>query len=150
MTHKLKGSVKNEVSKLMEHYLWIQSKHFVCIKDTKIFWYQIKVLLKHYKKTWMKIPIMRMKITINLILMQMRFYHFFFSFLIDKNVMIYIWMFQSTEENEVNLNQIQEECLESFGTQDFIMEPGIILQLKRFIETRLPLNRINMNCNCIH
>ncbi|XP_067135677.1 negative elongation factor D [Centruroides vittatus] len=40
----------------------------------------------------------------------------------------------SVEDQEVMNSQIQQECVEKFSSQDFIMEPGIFLQLKRYFQ----------------
>lgn len=43
-------------------------------------------------------------------------------------------MSPSVEDQEVMNSQIQQECVEKFSSQDFIMEPGIFLQLKRYFQ----------------
>lgn len=37
-------------------------------------------------------------------------------------------------EPEIDHFQTQQECLEKFGSQDYIMEPGIFVQLKRYFQ----------------
>lgn len=37
-----------------------------------------------------------------------------------------------------NPQEVLVECLEKFSTPDYIMEPGIFTQLKRFVIKRLP------------
>lgn len=41
----------------------------------------------------------------------------------------------SAEDQEVRNAQIQQECLEKFSSQDFIMEPEIFTQLKRYFQS---------------
>ncbi|XP_076370703.1 negative elongation factor complex member TH1 isoform X2 [Tachypleus tridentatus] len=41
----------------------------------------------------------------------------------------------TAEEQEAVNIQIQQECVEKFSSQDFIMEPGIFLQLKSFFQS---------------
>ncbi|GAB6023719.1 beta ketoadipyl CoA thiolase, th1 [Chamberlinius hualienensis] len=40
----------------------------------------------------------------------------------------------SAEEREAECQKVQQECVERFSSPDFIMEPGIFLQLKRYFQ----------------
>lgn len=42
-------------------------------------------------------------------------------------------LYQSEDGMDENPQQVLSECLEKFSTPDYIMEPGIFLQLKRYI-----------------
>ncbi len=39
---------------------------------------------------------------------------------------------EDEEEEEENVQVVQEECLEAFSTNDYIMEPGVFNTLKRY------------------
>lgn len=57
-------------------------------------------------------------------------------------ILFIIFVFKQISDIEVNKTQILDECLENFSAEDYIMEPGIISSLGRYLSLHFLKNKI--------
>jgi len=49
------------------------------------------------------------------------------------NIYAIVWQSPDQDDDQENEQAVQSECLEMFSGTDYIMEPGVFNQLKRYV-----------------